>query len=153
MPKALGPQADSTPIHEQVRQLVRQAYTDRMAPVGVTFSPEGQRKALYETVPGMDPWSAPQPGEGHLGRYLGFVQDVDAAQSEDVKLVLVPGGSAEAKAHRASTREQQRAPAGIQTHAQAIEAAFKAGFDAGNGVYRGCRYDLWWEDYKGRLVC
>lgn len=99
MPKPLGPEADDgLPIHEQIAQQTAKAHRERMAAIGLTFSTKGYERALSQTVAGMNPWS--QKDE----RYLGFPFEVVPGQREQVLLVLVPGNSPEAKAHREATR-------------------------------------------------
>jgi len=105
MPKPLGPEPDSVPIHEQVRILMRKAHEDRMAPVGIVFSREGFNKARAQTVPGMDPWGAGNRGQHGPQAYLGLPFTVSTSLTTgDVLLDLVPGGSAEAKAFRDGKR-------------------------------------------------
>lgn len=96
-----------TPIHEQVRQLMHDAYRERMAPIGIVFSRDGLTKATAQTVPGMDPWSG--RNGGHPTHYLGLPFSVDkyTDAQPDVRLDLVPGSSPEAKAFRAARTATQ----------------------------------------------
>ena len=53
MGKPLQQQREDTPMHEQVREAMRKAHTDRMAPIGIVFSQKGYVKAMGQSVPGM----------------------------------------------------------------------------------------------------
>ena len=122
MPRPLGPEPDSVPIHEQVRELMRKAYTDRMAPVGIVFSQEGYSKAQGQNVPGMQAFTGGQ-GQHHVTtHYLGFPFTVSTSLTTgDVLLDLVPGGSDAAKAFRQTTRDA-RAQAGARPDAVRVTA-------------------------------
>lgn len=106
MPKPLAQEPDVQPVHEQVSELVRQAYTDRMAPIGIIFSAEGYARAQGQSVPGMHAFTGGQ-GQHHVAtHYLGlpFTVDQHTDAQPDVRLELAPGGSAEAKAFRSNQR-------------------------------------------------
>ncbi len=113
MPKPNGPQADTKPIHEQVRKAMRKAHQDRMAPIAVSFSDAGYSQAQAETTPGMDPWLN-VVGAG-VRKYLGLPYTIDPAQALPVSLTLVPGGSQEAKDFRAAQRSVDAQHPGRQT--------------------------------------
>jgi hypothetical protein len=106
MPKPLGQEPDVKPTHEVVRDLMRKAHTDRMAPIGITFSQRGYEKAQGETVPGMQAWGRSGSGEFvEAPTYLGLPFTIDnRSWADPVSLVLVPGGSPEAREFRASGR-------------------------------------------------
>ncbi len=92
---------DRERTHDAVVRLRREAITQRMAAIGITFSPEGYTRALADTVPGMDPWSPANPFKAPLF-YMNLPYTVIDKQEEPVLLTLVPGGSAEARAFRAA---------------------------------------------------
>lgn len=124
MPKPLGPQPDEKPVHEQVRDLMRKAHMDRMAPVGIVFSQKGYEKAVGQSVPGMRAFTG-ETDQSHVAtRYLGLPFTVSTSLTQgDVLLDLVPGGSAEAKAARTG----RSAAVTLSTRLAELEAGGKLG--------------------------
>jgi len=107
--RGTGGPDDIERTHEAVVRLRREAITQRMAPIAITFSPEGHTRAEADTVPGMTPWGRfeyyPEDMTSRPTTYLGLPFDVVQTQVESVLLTLVPGGSPEAREARAAQRE------------------------------------------------
>lgn len=105
MPKPLQAEPEEPNVAAMVRDQTADAHRRRLAAVGLTFTRTGRELAERQTVPGMNPWSGVAGQTHYLG--LPFTVEPDAPFRRPVELVLVPGASPEAKAHRDATRDQR----------------------------------------------